>query len=76
MNISFARKILNKKINLDKADEDRVQLLIQIMDFKMNTKPQNHEKKNFKKKKLFKANLYFLIVVKWFIKVLKVKHLQ
>ena len=37
MNISFARKILNKKINLDKADEDRVQLLIQIMDFKMNT---------------------------------------
>ena len=50
MNISFARKILNKKINLDKADEDRVQLLIQIMDFKMNTKPQNHEKKNFKKK--------------------------
>ena len=51
MNISFARKILNKKINLDKADEDRVQLLIQIMDFKMNTKPQNHEKKNFKKKK-------------------------
>ena len=55
MNISFARKILNKKINLDKADEDRVQLLIQIMDFKMNTKPQNHEKKNFKKKKTLQS---------------------
>ena len=37
MSTSFARKIFNKKINLDEADEDRVQLLIQIMDFKMNT---------------------------------------
>ena len=46
MNTSFAKTIFNKKINLDQADEDRVQLLIQIMDFKMNTKPQNHEKKD------------------------------
>ena len=45
----FARNIFSNKISLGKADEDQVELLFQIMDFKKNTKPKNPKKKKFKK---------------------------
>ena len=41
---SFARNSFSVKIVLDDADQDKVELVIQIMDFKNNTKPKNKEK--------------------------------
>ena len=41
---SFARNSFSGKIVLDDADQDKVELVIQIMDFKNNTKPKNKEK--------------------------------
>ena len=41
---SFARNSFSGKIVLDDADQDKVELVIQIMDFKNNTKPRNKEK--------------------------------
>ena len=38
---SFARNGFSGKIVLDDADQDKVELVIQIMDFKNNTKPKS-----------------------------------
>ena len=40
------------KITIKEADEYQADLLVEIMNFKKNTKPRSQEKKN-KKKKLF-----------------------
>ena len=42
----FVRNIFNNKISLDEADEDQVELSIQIMNFKKNAKPNYPEEKN------------------------------
>ena len=46
---SFARSAFTGKINLDEADEDKVELLIQIMDFNKKRKLKKPKKKNLKK---------------------------
>ena len=46
---SFTKNLFNNKISLDEADENQVELLIQIIDFKKKTKPKNAEKKNHEK---------------------------
>ena len=47
------------KITIKEADEYQADLLVEIMNFKKNTKPRSQEKK--KKKKLFlKTSLNFM----------------
>ena len=54
---TFGRDIYNGEITLKEADEDQANLLVEIMNFKKKTKPQDQEKKNRKKKDVLK-NLY------------------
>ena len=46
---SFARKNLINGISFEEADENQVELLIPIMDFKKSTKPKSLKKMNIKK---------------------------
>ena len=70
---NFGRDIYNCNITLKEADENQTNLLIKIMSFKKNTKPQIPEKN--KKKKLFlKTCIIFLRVEKEFLTLLKVKY--
>ena len=70
---NFVRDIYNCNITLKEADEYQTNLLIKIMSFKKNTKPQIPEKN--KKKKLFlKTCIIFLRVEKEFLTLLKVKY--
>ena len=53
---TFGKDIHKGEITLKDADNDQGNLLVEIMAFKNNTKPQNQEKMNEKKKVL--KNLY------------------
>ena len=48
---TFGSDIYSGKITLKKTDEDQASLLVEIMNFKKKTKPQDPGKK--KKKKMF-----------------------
>ena len=59
---TFGRDIYNDEITLKEADNDQTNLLVEIMAFKKNTKPQsqkNKKKKKNRKKEALK-NLYAL----------------
>ena len=47
---TFGRDIFSVKITLEEADEDQASLLVEIMNFKKKTKPQDPEKKIGKKR--------------------------
>ena len=53
---TFGRDIYNGKITFKKADEDQSSWLVEIMDLKKKTRPQNPEKRQEKKDIL--KNLY------------------
>ena len=46
---TFGRELYNGKITLKEADENQSSLLVEIINFKKKTKPQNPEKKQEKK---------------------------
>ena len=47
---TFGKDIYDRTITLEKANGYQTDLLIEIMNFKKNTKPKNIEKKTRKKK--------------------------
>ena len=53
---TFGRDIYSGKITLKETDEDQASLLVEIMNFKKKTKPQDPEKKQEKEDVL--KNLY------------------
>ena len=60
---TFGRDIYEGKVTIKEADEYQADLLVEIMNFKKNTKPRSQEKK--KKKKLFlKTSLNFMRQIK------------
>ena len=56
---TFGRDIYNGEITLKEADEDQVNLLVEIMNFKKKTKPQDQEKKKGKKGVLKNLHNFF-----------------
>ena len=46
---TFGRDIYNDEITLKEADNDQTNLLVEIMAFKKNTKPQSQKNKQKKK---------------------------
>ena len=56
---SFARKNLINVISFEEADENQVELLIPIIDFKKSTKPKNLKKTNIKKNTLKSVSSLF-----------------
>ena len=70
----FSRDIYNGTITLKEADKNKSSLLVEIMNFKNKTKPQNPEKKQ-KKKDILK-NSYTLFDGKEFLMLLKAEYSQ
>ena len=77
---TFGRDIYEGKITIKEADEYQTDLLLEILNFKKNTKPRSQEKtarKKNKKKKLFlKTCIIFLRVEKEFLTLLKAKYFR
>ena len=77
---TFGRDIYEGKITIKEADEYQTDLLVEILNFKKNTKPRSQEKtarKKNKKKKLFlKTCIIFLRVKKGFLTLLKAKYFR
>ena len=77
---TFGRDIYEGKITIKGADEYQTDLLVEILNFKKNTKPRSQEKtarKKNKKKKLFlKTCIIFLRVKKGFLTLLKAKYFR
>ena len=70
---TFGRDIYEGKIPIKEADEYQTDLLVEIMNFRRNTKPKSQEKN--KKKKLFlKTCINFGRVEIKFLTLLKVKY--
>ena len=72
---TFGRDIYEGKITIEEANEHQTDLLVEIMNFRKNTKPRSQEK-NKKKKLLLKTCIIFLKVEKKFWMLLKAKHFR
>ena len=67
---NFDRNKNNGKITLKEADEDQSSFLVEVMNFKSKTKPQNLGKKQ--RKKIFsRAFTHFLMIEKELLMLLK-----
>ena len=65
---------ITAKITLKEAGEDQSNLLVEIMNSKNKTTPQDPKKK--KKKILLNTCMHFLMVEKEFLMLLKAKYFQ
>ena len=72
---TFGRDIYNSEISLKDAHNDQTNFLVEIMALKKNTKPQNQEKIN-EKRRFLKTCMHFLRVEKKSLMLLKVKYFQ
>ena len=70
---TFGKDIYNGKINFEKADEYKSNLVEKINNFIKKTKPKNEEKRR-EEENLEKTCTIFILVEKWFLMVLKVKY--
>ena len=72
---AFGRDICNGKSTLkESSGEDQSNLLVEIMNSKNKTTPQDPKKK--KKKILLNTCMHFLMVEKEFLMLLKAKYFQ
>ena len=70
---TFATDIYEGKIAIEEADEYQINLLVEIMNFKKNTKPRSKEKKQ-EKKMFLKTCINFGRVEKKFLTLLQAKY--
>ena len=56
---TFGRDIYNRTITIEETDEDQIDLLVEILNFRKKAKPKNPEKKQQKEDVL--KNLYYFI---------------
>ena len=59
---TFGRDIYEGKVTIEKADEYQTNLLVEIMNFRENTKPRSQEKK--RQKEIVLQNLYIFFEVR------------
>ena len=71
----FGRDIYKGEFTLKEANKDQSSLLVEIINFKNKTKPQELEK-NKRKKMLFKTCMPFLMAEKELLLLLKIKYFQ